>query len=179
MSESEPQLIDALPPGVDRWAALRVRAKWEKFVARSLAAAGVPVYLPLMTRITVYRSRKSTRIVPLFSGYVFVAENEFLTPGRVPDATRKRVAQLLRPRTYPELRRELTEISEFLVDRQLVQERTYGGKGDSVRVVGGALHGCEGIIRKLLPDKRTIVVEVSFLGTRVEVSLSEGMIVAL
>jgi transcription termination/antitermination protein NusG len=179
VSESVTPQIDVLPPGVERWVALRVRGKWEKFVAEALAQVRVPVYLPLMTRITIYRSRRSTRIVPLFSGYLFASEVDFLAANRVPSETRRRVAQVLRPRTYPELRRDLTDIAEFLVNRELVQERVYGGAGDSVRVVGGPLHGCEGIIRKLMPDKRTIVVEVAFLGTRVEVNLSEGMLVAV
>ena len=86
-----------LPAGVERWAALRTAARWEKKLADVLAAAGVPVFLPLMTRFTTSHGKRRSARVPVFPGYLFAAEPEFLGNKRLTPGTRAKVAQVLRP----------------------------------------------------------------------------------
>ena len=71
------------------------------------------------------------------------------------------------------LRTELRGLAALLADRQLVQERLVGGVGDVVRVVGGLLAGHEGRVVRVKPNRWVLVVEVSFLGARVDVDLDE------
>src|SRR5687767_15105392 len=125
------------PDAVERWAALRTAARWEKSLADALAAAGVPVFLPLLTRLTTYKSKQRESRVPVFGGYVFCSEADFVGNKAVTPAVRAKVAQILRPPDAAKLRSELKAVAELLTDRELVQERLVGGVGDVVRIVGG------------------------------------------
>lgn len=136
-------------------------------MAESLTAAGVPVFLPLMTRLTIYRSKRRAVEVPVFSGYLFCDESGFLGNKRVTAACRSKVAQVLKPADPGLLLTELQAVAGILDDRQLIQERTVGKPGDVVRITGGALVGCEGKIIRLKPSQWCVVLEVSFIGARI------------
>ncbi|MBY0458391.1 MAG: hypothetical protein K2V38_13710, partial [Gemmataceae bacterium] len=124
------------PEAVERWAALRTAARWEKKLAELLAAAGIPVFLPLMTRLTEYPGKRREVQVPVFGGYVFCSEPDFLDSRKLSPATRGKVAQVLRPPAPEVLRRELKTLADILTDRTLVQERLVGGVGEVVRITG-------------------------------------------
>lgn len=164
------------PDTVTRWAALRTAARWEKKLADLLAAAGVPVFLPLMTRLTEYRSKRRAVRVPVFPGYVFASESDFIGNRAVTPAVRAKVAQVLRPPDADGLRAELKGIAALLTDRELVQERLSGAVGDTIRITGGPLVGYEGRVVKAKPGKWRLVVEVSFLGARLEVEVDERLV---
>ena len=166
----------SFPHGVERWAALRTAARWEKKLADLLATAGVPVFLPLMTRFTTSHGKRRSARVPVFPGYLFAAENDFLGNMRLTPGTRAMVAQVLRPPDPGTLRTELRGIANLLCDRQLVQERLVGGVGDVVRVVGGPLAGHEGRVVRVKPNRWVLVIEVSFLGQRLEAEVDERLI---
>lgn len=164
------------PNSVERWAALRTAARWEKKLAAVLSSSGVPVFLPLMTRFTTSHGKRRRARVPVFPGYVFAAEGEFLGNKRLTPGTRAKVAQVLRPPNADTLRAELRGIADLLTDRQLVQERLVGGVGDVVRVVGGPLAGHEGRVVRVKPNRWVLVIEVSFLGARMEAEVDERLI---
>jgi transcription antitermination factor NusG len=164
------------PPTVEKWAALRTAARWEKKLAEILTDAQVPTFLPLMTRFTTSHGKRRAAIVPVFPGYVFCSEPDFLTSKRLTPGTRSKVAQVLRPPDPERLRNELQGISEVLRNRQLVQERLVGGLGDVVRITGGAFEGHEGRVIRVKPNRWVLVVEVSFLGARLEAEVDERMV---
>jgi transcription antitermination factor NusG len=164
------------PTGVERWAALRTAARWEKKLAQVLVAAGVPVFLPLMTRFTTSHGKRRSARVPVFPGYLFASEPDFLTNKRLTPGTRGKVAQILRPPDAALLGTELRRIADLLTDRQLVQERLVGGVGDVVRVIGGPLAGHEGRVLRVKPNRWVLVIEVSFLGARMEAEVDERLI---
>jgi transcriptional antiterminator RfaH len=165
-----------LPRGVERWAALRTAARWEKKLAAVLTAAGIPVFLPLMTRFTTSHGKRRSARVPVFPGYLFASEPGFLTSQRLTPGTRAKVAQVLRPPDPAILQTELRGIADLLTDRQLVQERLVGGVGDVVRVVGGPLAGHEGRVVRVKPNRWVLVIEVSFLGARMEAEVDERLV---
>jgi hypothetical protein len=165
-----------LPPGVERWAALRTAARWEKKLAAVLSAAAIPVFLPLMTRFTTSHGKRRSARVPVFPGYLFASEPDFLASKRLTPGTRAKVAQILRPPDPTMLRTELSGIADLLTDRQLVQERLVGGVGDVVRVVGGPLAGHEGRVVRVKPNRWVLVIEVSFLGARMEAEVDERLV---
>lgn len=165
-----------LPPSVARWAALRTAARWEKKLATVLSAAGVPVFLPLMTRFTTSHGKRRAAVVPIFPGYLFCSEADFLTNKRLTPGTRAKIAQMLRSPDPEKLQSELREIADLLVDRHLVQERLAGGVGDVVRVTGGTLAGHEGRILRVKPNRWVLVIEVSFLGARLEAEVDERLV---
>jgi transcription antitermination factor NusG len=74
------------------------------------------------------------------------------------------------------LKRELQHIAEVSSNHQLIQERIYGSPGDKVRIVSGPLCGTRGVVLALKPKKRNLVLEISFLGVRVEVEVEEHQV---
>jgi len=164
------------PRAVDRWAALRTAARWEKKLAAVLAAAGGPIFLPLMTRFTTTHRKSRAARVPVFPGYLFASEPDFLTNKRLTPGTRAKVAQVLRPPDPPALLAELRGIADLLGNRQLVQERLAGGGGDVVRILGGPLAGHEGRVMRVKPNRWVLVIEVSFLGARLEAEVDERLV---
>jgi transcription antitermination factor NusG len=164
------------PAAVERWVALRTAARWEKKLAAVMAEAGVPVFLPLMSRFTTSHGKRREARVPVFPGYLFVSELDFLTSKRLTPGTRSKIAQVLRSADPEALRSELRGIADLLTDRQLVQERLTGGVGDVVRVVGGPLVGHEGRVVRVKPNRWVLVIEVSFLGARMEAEVDERLI---
>lgn len=164
------------PAAVERWAALRTAAQWEKKLAALLGGIGVPVFLPTMSRLTVYQGKRRAVQVPLFGGYVFCSEADYLGNTAITPAVRSKVAQVLRPADPARLREELVGIADLLTDRELVQERVSGKVGDTVRITGGPLVGHQGKVVKVRPNRWQLVVEVSMLGARLEVELDERMV---
>ena len=164
------------PPPFERWAALRTAARWEKKLATVLAAAGIPVFLPLLTRFTTSHGKRRSARLPIFPGYLFASEPDFLANGRLTPGTRAKVAQVLRPTDPMSLQAELRGIAELLTDRQLVQERLVGGVGDVVRVVGGPLSGNEGRVVRVKPNRWVLVIEVTFLAARMEAEVDERLV---
>ncbi|MCE9564919.1 MAG: KOW motif-containing protein [Planctomycetes bacterium] len=166
----------SFPITTEKWAALRTAARWEKKLAEVLARAEIPVFLPLMSRFTISHGKRREAIVPVFPGYVFCSEPDFRTSKRLTPGTRSKVAQLLQPPDPERLRTELRGIAELLQDRQLVQESLVGGVGDSVRITGGSLAGQEGKVIRVKPNRWVLVVEVSFLGARMEAEIDERLV---
>ena len=161
---------------VTRWAALRTAARLEKKLAEMLSIAGVPVFLPLMTRLTTSHGKQRTAQVPVFQGYLFCSEQDFIGNKQLTPGIRAKVAQILRPNDPEQLRTELGALADLLTDRHLVQERLVAGVGDVVRVVGGPLSGHEGRVVRVKPNKWILVVEVTFLGARLEAEVDERLI---
>lgn len=161
---------------VERWVALRTAARWEKSLAGALQQSGALVFLPLMSRVSVYEGKTRTVQVPVFSGYVFCEEQDFVTQSKTNSTIRAKVAQMLKPPDSARFRGELQGIAELLTDRTLVQQRMAGGVGDTVRITGGSLEGYSGKIIRVNPKRWVVVLEMSFLGARQEVEVDERMI---
>jgi hypothetical protein len=169
-------MVPTVISDVSRWVALRTPARWEKKLAGILADAAVPVFLPLITRFTTSHGKRRSALVPVFPGYLFCSEADFMGNKRLTPGTRAKVAQVLRSPDPERLRTELRCIADLLSVRQLVQERLVGGVGDVVRVVGGSLAGHEGRVIRVKPNRWVLVVEVSFLGVKLEAEVDERMV---
>ena len=161
------------PEHVSEWAVLRTAARWEKRLADLLTQRAVPIFLPLMTRLSMYSGKRRAVEVPIFSGYVFCSVPDFLGNQRISPGIRAKVAQVLRPPDPAKLRTELKTIADLLADRQIIQQHLVGGVGDSVRIVGGALDGFQGIVVRTKPNQWKLVLEISFLGARREFEVDE------
>jgi transcriptional antiterminator RfaH len=170
------KIWSAFPADVQNWAALRTSARWEKKIAESLREAGVPVFLPTMTRVVQYASKRQVTEVPLFSGYVFCSESAFVGNPLVPLSCRKLVAQILRPGDPKQLKQELEHIAEIAGNHQLIQQSVYGSPGDTVRIISGPLCGSAGVVVALKPKKRIVVLEIRFLGVKLEVEVEEHQV---
>jgi len=168
--------FQTLPEGVVQWAAARTAARWEKKVAGHLVASGVPTYLPLLTRVTHYRTKTRTVLQPVFPGYVFFSEPEFNGNQCIPVGCRRKIAQILRPPNPLLLAQELQQIAALLRDHQLLQERVYGRPGDRVQILRGEFTGFDGTILRLKPNRRELVLQITFLGLAATITLGEDAI---
>lgn len=173
MTQVGGQELVQLVRSVERWAALRTSARWEKSLAKALAGSGVPVFLPWVSRWRSVQGRRQESLIPLFSGYLFVSELDFLGNPRVLAATRRKVAQVLRPPDPNRLHAELLDLALLLSERRLVQERLVAQVGDVVRIRGGPLQGLLGRVLRLKPNRWALVLEISFLGLRLEAEVDE------
>jgi transcription antitermination factor NusG len=166
----------SFPTLVEKWAALRTAARWEKKLAGILAAVGVPVFLPMLTRVTTSHGKRRTSQIPVFPGFVFCSEVDFLDSKRIPANTRSQVAQVLRPSDPVRLLNELRGIADLLTERELVQEHLGDPANEVLRVVGEPLAGHEGKVVQVKPDRWVLVVEVSLLGSKLEAEVDERMV---
>jgi transcription antitermination factor NusG len=129
-----------------------------------------------LTRFTTSHGKRRGAQMPVFPGYLFCSESDFRNCKRLAPNTRAQIAQLLRPPDPEGLRNELRSLADFLTNRQLIQERLVGKVGDVVRVVGGPLAGHEGRVTRVKPNRWILVLEVSFLGARLEAEVDERLI---
>lgn len=166
----------AFPTEVERWVALRTAARSEKRLAQLLSERGTRVFLPLMSRVSVYHEKTRTVQIPVFSGYVFCDESDYLQESKRCPAIAAKVAQMLRPPDPARLRAELKDIADLMTDRTLLQEHVAGGVGDRVRIIGGSLAGYGGKIVRTSPNRWVVVLEMSFLGARQEVEIDSRMV---
>lgn len=168
-------IAQSFPESVRDWVALRTSARWEKQVAALVASAAVPVFLPLVNKLTRSAGQLRSADVPLFPGYVF-AGVDFVGNKAVPQACRNKVAQVLRPTLPESLYAELCAVGSLLRDRELIQERFVGRPGDRVRIVGGSMSGFPGKIIRLKPNRFHVVVEVTMIGAKLEVEIDESLL---
>jgi transcription antitermination factor NusG len=130
-------------PGESAWYACHTRPRCEKKFAALMAAESFEHYLPLVSSIRRYASGTKRFTRPLFPGYVFA---------RVPAALKARIYQQeLIARAIP-----VDDEARFLGQLEDVRKIVASGlelsviplltRGRRVRVVGGPLHGLEGLV---------------------------------
>jgi transcriptional antiterminator RfaH len=130
-------------PGGGDWYACHTRPRREKKFAALMAAEGFEHYLPLVVSIRRYPKETKRFTKPLFPGYVFA---------RVPAAGKSRIYQQeLLARAIP-----VDDEARFLGQLEDVRRIVSSGltlsviplltRGRRVRVVGGPLHGLEGLV---------------------------------
>jgi transcriptional antiterminator RfaH len=125
------------------WYACHTRPRCEKKFAALMAAESFEHYLPLIDSIRRYPSGTKRFTKPLFPGYVFA---------RVPPESKARIYQQeLIARAIP-----VDDETRFLGQLEDVRKIVASGvelsviplltRGRRVRVVGGPLHGLEGLV---------------------------------
>lgn len=161
---------------VTRWAVIRTGARWEKKIAESLFALEVPVFLPIVERVTKYKTRISRVSVPLLSGYLFFDESHYQVLGLLSDESKRFIAQVLRTNDTAGLYADLCKIADLCTNHKLIEERIYGREGDVVRIKAGPFSDHNGIIKRLKYDQSRITLSVAFLGASVDVELDSAMV---
>ncbi|HEY5079071.1 MAG TPA: transcription termination/antitermination NusG family protein [Opitutaceae bacterium] len=147
------------PTAGGTWYACHTRPRREKRFAGLMKAQGFEHYLPLLSSVRRYPSGTKRFTKPLFAGYVFAL---------IPDAGKSRIYQQeLLARAIP-----VDDEAAFLRQLQDVRAIVASGlelalvpllaRGRRVRVVGGPLHGLEGLVDDS-SDPQGIVVSVDVL----------------
>lgn len=138
---------------------------------------GEEVFIPLVERMTKVHGEWAQVKTRLFPGYVFIETDR---PGDLYMRLKRVKAMTKLLKTGEEitpLYREEEEYLKGLQDKDHVVRYSEGYlEGDRLTVTAGALRGYEGKIKKILRHKRLVVLEVSLLGRKVEVTLGLGIV---
>jgi transcription antitermination factor NusG len=138
------------------WNVIHVVAKHEKRVAQHLAARSIEHYLPLYAERSKWSDRTVVLERPLFTGYVFV---RFSPHSRLPIISIPGVIRLLGDTAVdtvdPE---EVATIREGLAKAHILRPHPFLLAGTRVRIRAGVFSGVEGIVTKLRPSCRVILL---------------------
>jgi transcription antitermination factor NusG len=156
------------------WHALYTRHHHEKSVARTLAAKGFAVFLPLYAAPRKWKDRTKIITLPLFSCYVFIQDGvrRYLdivtTPGVHWLVCSAGTPAIISPREIASIRRAVERCVK-------IEPHPFIRRGDRVRVKAGPLEGVEGIlVRKT--DFSRLVLTVDLLGQAAAVEVDVSMV---
>ncbi len=165
----EPKPIVASPR---QWHVLHTRARQEKALAKTLLAAGIEHYLPLVGRVSYRGRRKYIVQHPLFASYLFMHGSVEATYFAV--AT-KRVANAIGVPDQHRFVQELQQIRLALENRAELSPSRYLEIGRRVRVVGGPFRGIEGLIEDRSKVDR-LVLQIAALGRATSLEIDADLL---
>lgn len=163
-----PLLADV--PG--EWHVLHTKSRQEKALADDLRTRGIACFLPLLSQVRYYGTRKASAEMPLFPGYVFLRGT--LDQAYQADRTR-RVAQIIRVIDQKQLEWELTNLHLALQAKVPLEPYPYLQKGVRVEVRSGPFRGLQGIIEDRLKDQR-LILQIDILGRAVSVEIDGALL---
>ncbi|MEX0714524.1 MAG: transcription termination/antitermination NusG family protein [Pirellulales bacterium] len=153
--------------GERRWWVLHTKARQEKSVARQLLDFEIPFYLPQVEKTSVYRGRKRSAFIPLFTGYVFLYGTE---QDRFRSLTTNRIAQVLSVVDESELYNDLRQVWQLIAAKAPLTVESRLEPGQRVRVHSGALMGVEGtVVSRRKKCRLLVAVHLLQQGVSVEI----------
>jgi len=149
-------MISSLP-----WYAIRVRPRYERQVAQSIASKGINTFLPLYAERRQWSDRTKELEKPLFDGYVFCQVDlgkrypvlvtpgviHFVGVGRTPVAVDDA---------------EIDAVKAVVDSGAVVRPWAFLKEGDRVRIDAGPLRNVEGILVRQ-KDHDQVVVSITLL----------------
>lgn len=158
---------DAFP-----WWVAHVRSRGEKVLARRLAAAAMPFFLPQSEQTVRRAGRNFVSYLPLFPGYVFFRGGRDSREAAFASGV---VAALVEVANQTQLDDELRQIFELqAAGASLVPYREML-LGDPVRIVDGVFRGYTGIVLQERGRDR-LVVSLSLIQKQLEVEFPRGIL---
>jgi hypothetical protein len=154
------------------WWAFYTVARQEKSLARHLLVREIPFFLPVIKKVTVYRGRRCSSYVPLFSGYIFLHGTE---DQRRTALTGNHVSQVLEVHDQETLHRDLTRIWRLIQSDAILTPERRIQPGRRVRVRAGALAGLEGSVLKRRGETR-FLVSIDFLQQGASLQLDDYLL---
>jgi len=168
-------LFDRDAPESQTWTCVYTRPRWEKRLARWLAASEQPYFLPTFPRRTHSHRRVRTSQLPLFPGYVFVKGDR--TKGEFRDS--KAVVGLLKPDSVhqaEQLHLDLLNIWRTLRSGSHLELTPRLVPGQWVEVVSGPLKGIRGVFEKWAQGNR-MIIGIDMLNVGVTLELPDSCVV--
>ena len=156
----------------DPWWVAHVRSRAEKVLARHLAGAGVPFYLPQSERKSPRGGRTFRSYLPLFAGYVFYrgargAREAVWRSGLEP--------RLIEVADQAQLNEELRQIRALQLAGASLEPLETFVAGDVVRIIDGAFRGYIGAVRHERGRER-LIVSLSLLNKQVAVEFARDVV---
>ena len=156
-------------PEALQWYAVHTMARHEKRVAGQFLEKAIFTFLPLFQEVHQWSDRLSKVDMPLFSCYAFVrivptAENRvnvLRTPGVIGFVGAKGQGTAIRDEEIESLRTAIREKIPYI-------SHPFINVGKRVRILGGCLHGIEGILERHGADQ-SLIVSVELLQRSVSI----------
>ena len=146
-----------------RWYAIRTRSRAEKVVQEQITQRGLESFLPLMTRVSLWKDRRKRIEWPLFAGYCFArftGEQRLLvlqSPGVV------EIVGSAVGRAEPIPDDEIITMQRVISSRQVYEPHSHLTEGMAVEVLRGPLLGLRGkLVRKT--DGCRLSVAITLIG---------------
>ena len=146
-----------------RWYAIRTRSRAEKVVQEQITQRGLESFLPLMTRVSIWKDRRKRIEWPLFAGYCFArftGEQRLLvlqSPGVV------EIVGSAVGRAEPIPDDEIITMQRVISSRQVYEPHSHLTEGMAVEVLRGPLLGLRGkLVRKT--DGCRLIVAINLIG---------------
>lgn len=156
----------------NRWHVLQTRSRQEKSLARSLTAAGIEHYLPLLKRPRYRGRRKHFVEEPLLASYLFLYGPLEATYFAV--AT-KRVANVINVSDQDRFIGEMRQLRLALDNGADLSPYRYLSVGRTVRVTAGPFRGIEGLIESWAKADR-LVLQIEALGRAMSLEIDAGLL---
>jgi transcription antitermination factor NusG len=168
-SASKVKVVDE--SALAQWFAVRTRRRFEKKVAAQLKHKGCEVFLPLLTERHRWSDRQKEITIPLFPGYAFVQI----------DSSRESRHQVLETVgldgfvsfggiVMPVPSKQIDDLQLFLRQKAPFSLPSPVQEGQRVRLLGGCLHGLEGIFLK--HDKETLLISITSVQRSLAIEVS-------
>lgn len=155
----------------ESWLVCHTKPRCEKKFAALMRAEKFEHYLALVPSVSRQGGYTRTFTKPLFPGYVFA---------KIPDERRNRIYQqdlLARAITVTDVERflrQLEEVKRVVSSGLELSVMPLLARGRRVRIVGGPLHGLEGLVEDpAKPESVVISVDVLQQGLMVKVSAGQ------
>jgi len=155
-----------------RWWVLYTKVHQEKAITRQLHGRGIPYYLPLVEKTSLWRGRRFLSMVPVFAGYVFLYGNE---QERVWSLTTNRISRILSVSDLEELTRDLRRLQRMIASGAPLTVEKRLARGDRVRVRYGPLAGLEGVVLRRDGTSR-LLIAVDFLQQGASAEIDDHML---
>jgi transcription antitermination factor NusG len=133
------------------------RSRHEKMVTTALRNLGITTFLPLVPEVHRWTDRSKVVEMPLFPGYVFVHVPTTEAQGRV-----LRTSGVVRfvgnhGGAVPIPEKEIADVQAVLSQQTTCEPYPFLRFGQRVRIVGGALHGVEGVLLKREAENKLVI----------------------
>lgn len=149
------------------WWTVYTRVRQEKSLARELLTWKIPFYLPQLKQTRLYRGRKRSSYLPLFTSYLFM---QAAPEERVRALGTERIAQVIPVRDEAGLIRDLRQIQRLIQAEVPLTVESRLQPGAHVRVRTGVLAGIEGVVQaRTKPTRLVVLVNMLQQGVSLEV----------
>jgi transcription antitermination factor NusG len=161
----------------DRWYALHVRRRFEKFVENQLSDKGFETFVPTYVSKRKWSDREKTLSLPLFPSYVFCRLN---LNNRLPILTTPGVNCLLgvgrSPTAVDEI--EIAALRQVVESETPTQPSPYVSVGETIQVEEGPLKGLIGIVVRIRGSHR-LIISVSLLMRSISIEIDRTFVRSL
>jgi len=141
-----------------RWYAIRTRSRHEKVVVRQLEGLGIETFLPLDTRMHLWKDRRAQVELPVFPGYAFVRV-VYSPEQRMRVLRAHGVVEFVGTRGKATLipDKQIDDVKTLLNSKAAFKNNPKVQVGQRVRVRGGSLDGVEGIFVARRGQRRLMI----------------------